>query len=263
VLALVLVPLFIVIPLLGKYLDIWQTTEVASRYVAFEAITRNTSNSWKTDAELGMEVRRRFFSNSNAPIKTGDGAGNVLPHRNPLWTDARGNPLLAQFESAVQVNTKDNFRAAPEATAFFGPLLGLPDHNWYEGAVTVKVANIANFRPFDNINLIATRRTALLVDSWTAKNFHQVRSAIENGGPPVYPLETFKLIVELIGTLPQALFDPPLKVGELEWDVVPCDRLKGGCTRKSAMTRTSCMRCTRPRRNASPRARPAPPTSSA
>lgn len=104
--ALVLVPLFIAIPLLGKYADLFQATEAASRYVAFEGMARNSSSSWKSDAELSLEVRRRFFSNSDAPVKTGDAAGDFTANRNPMWSDNAGRPLLAKFEDDVKVSDR-------------------------------------------------------------------------------------------------------------------------------------------------------------
>lgn len=66
VLALASVPLFTIMPLIGKYTDLAQTTEIASRYVAFEGTIRNTASSWKSDTELAEEVRRRFYSTSDA-----------------------------------------------------------------------------------------------------------------------------------------------------------------------------------------------------
>src|SRR5438045_2219743 len=87
VLALALVPIFIAIPLIGKYIDVNQAAEQASRYVAFEAAARNTSSSWKTDAEIAVELRRRFFRHSDARVTTNDVAGDFAAHRNPVWTD--------------------------------------------------------------------------------------------------------------------------------------------------------------------------------
>ena len=228
--ALVLVPLFIIIPLLGKYLDLFQTTETASRYVAFEGVTRNSSNSWKTDAELSMEVRRRFFSNSDAPVKTGDAAGDFVQNRNPMWTDHAGNPLLASFENDVKVATSVTGKTAITAANVFAPKFELKKDNWYNGAVTIKIADIPSLgAPFDAISLSTTRRTVLLADAWTARNNAQIRDRIENGGLTVYPIGQAKAVVDLIGLIPVAVKDPALKVGDHDWDVVPCDRLTGGC----------------------------------
>lgn len=227
--ALALVPLLIAIPLLGKYLDLFQTTEAASRYVAFEGATRNSSNSWKTDAELSLEVRRRFFSNSDAPVKTGDAAGDFGAHRNPLWTDHTGRPLIAKFEDDVTVATTVSGKNAIAAANVFAPRLGLSSDNWYSGAVTVKLANLPSFAPFDSIDLSTTRRTVLLADAWTARSNAQIRQRIQDGGLTVYPIGQAKALVDLIGTVPTAVNDPALVVGDHDWDIVPCDRLVGGC----------------------------------
>ncbi|MCY4755459.1 hypothetical protein [Pelomonas aquatica] len=227
--ALVLVPLFIAIPLLGKYADLFQATEAASRYVAFEGMARNSSSSWKSDAELSLEVRRRFFSNSDAPVKTGDAAGDFTANRNPMWSDNAGRPLLAKFEDDVKVSTSVSDKNAVVATKAFAPLLGLGTHNWYDATVTIKPADIPNFAPFDKIGLSTTRRTVLLADAWTARNNGQIRSRIENGGVLVYPIGQIKPVVALIGLIPPMVNDPAIVVSAFDWDVVPCDRLVGGC----------------------------------
>ena len=232
VLALVLVPLFIVVPLVGKYLDVMQTAEAASRYVAFEATTRNSSNSWKTDAELAAEVRRRFFSNPNASIKTNDAAGDFAAHRNPVWSDHTGRPLIANFETDVGVKGSVTDMNAIPVTDLpligFRSALDLPNANLYTGAVTVKIADIANFAPFDKIGLSTSRKTVLLADAWTAHSASAVRGKIEDA-VLMYPMGKLKEVIDPVGMLPTLVFDPALKVGDFDWDIVPCDRLVGGC----------------------------------
>ena len=227
--ALVMLPLFIVIPLLGKYLDLFQTSEAASRYVAFEGANRNSANSWKSDAELSMEVRRRFFSASGAPVKTGDAAGDFIAHRNPVWTDHAGRPLLAKFEDDVTVKTTVAGKNAIVAANPFGSALGLSNDNWYAGEVSIRIADIPGFKPLDTIALTTKRRTVLLADAWTARSNAQIRQRIEDGGLPVYPIGKAAPLVNLIGAIPPLVLDPALVVGDHDWDVVPCDRLAGGC----------------------------------
>lgn len=230
--ALVLVPLFIAIPLLGKLQDMFQAAESASRYVAFEGMARNSSNSWKSDAELSLEVRRRFFSHSKAPIKTGDAAGDFWSDRNPLWTDHAGNPLLVKFEDDVKVRTTvsdKNAIAAAHGLLGFADDLNLSRNNWYKAEVSLNIADIPKFKPFDDIKLKTTRRTVLMADAWTARNPGQIRSKIEDGGLKMYPLGMAKPLVDTIGLIPTLVYDPALKLGEFDWDVVPCDRLSAGC----------------------------------
>lgn len=228
----VLVPLFILVPFLGKLQDMFQAAESASRYVAFEGMARNSSNSWKSDAELSLEVRRRFFSHSKAPIKTGDAAGDFSADRNPLWSDHVARPLLVKFEDDVKVHTKigeKNAIAAAHGLLGFADDLNLSKSNWYTGEVSINIANFPEIKEFADINLKTTRRTVILADAWTARGPGQIRSKIEDGGLKVYPLGMAKPLVDTIGLIPTLVYDPALKLGEFDWDVVPCDRLSGGC----------------------------------
>jgi hypothetical protein len=225
---LVLLPMFIALPLLGKLLDMMQANESASRYVAFEGAARNSSSAWKSDAELSAEVRRRFFSNSDAPIKTGDTAGDFSAHRNPMWTDHTGRPLLASFADDVKVDTQVQGKNAIAAAKLAADSLKLPDQNWYQGQVTIKIANVDSFAPFDTINLASTRRTVLLADAWTARNPAMVRSRIEDAAL-LYPMGQVSGLIDALGQTPTLVFDPALKLGNFDWDLVHCDRLIGGC----------------------------------
>jgi hypothetical protein len=228
VLALALMPLFLLVALLGKYIDLNQTAEIASRYVAFEGVARNSSNGWKTDAELGVEVRRRFFSNSDASVKTGDAAGNFAAHRNPIWSDASGKPLIDKFDDRVAVKTQANSSNAIAATALYAEQLKLSIDNQYSASVWVKPKDVAGLKPFDAIGLEISRKTVLLADAWTARDPASVRARTE-GSESMYPTGPAKALIDPVGQVPTLLFDPALRIGNFDWDVVPCDRLIGGC----------------------------------
>ena len=228
VVCLVLVPLFLAVPLVGKYIDVMQTAEQASRYVAFEGANRNSRSTWKSDDDLGVEVRRRFFSNSDAPIKTGDAAGDFAAHRNPLWTDQTGSPLISDFNDDIVVATNVADKAAIPAASYRGAL-NLSNTNLYSAGVLVGLENVANFEPFDEIDLSITRKTVLLADAWTGFSRDDARHRIEHSGVLMYPIEEASTLVDAFGDIPPLLFDPALKIGNFDWDIVPCDRLVGGC----------------------------------
>lgn len=233
-LSLVLVPLLLIVPLIGKYMDLAQTSAVASRYVAFEGSVRHSSSAdgWKTDAELAMEVRRRFFSNSDAPIKTGDAAGDFNAHRNALWFDHRGASLLPEFDKNVGVSTTVQSLSHPLG-AVYAEKLGLSHRNLYTGQVNVGIADIAGVVPFDGIELSVSRSTTLLADSWAAADPAVVRSRIKSGpsdplGPfPYQPLELAALpiapLIVLFEQFPGGT--PPPDIGSFSPDRVPSDRL--------------------------------------
>ena len=227
VLALVLVPLLLMVPLLGKYLDLMQATETASRYGAFESVVHNSTNRWKSSGELSAETRRRVLGHPEAPVKTGDVAGDFTEHRNPVWTDHTGRPFVSEFDPGViaigRAAEKDFLPAAPLSSA-----LGLSRKNYQTATVTVQSGLIPELPPFDTLKVTITRRVALLSDTWAAKDASQVRSRISSSAS-VYPVTLLTPILEPIGLLHTTVLDPALEVGDFDWDVVPCDRLSEGC----------------------------------
>lgn len=227
VLALALVPLFLLVPLIGQTADLVHATEAASRYAAFEAAVRYTGSTWTPDATLAADVRRRFFSHPDAPIKTGDVAGDFPAHRNPLWSDFAGRPLLPRFADSVNAATQIDRLDAIPAAAFAGPL-ALPHDNLATASVTVTPAGVPELPPFDHLQLRITRRTVLLADAWSAHPADSTRRRIE-AAPAVYPVAAVRALVNTAGQLPPVVLDPPLRVGEFDWDLVPCDRFIGGC----------------------------------
>ena len=106
----VLVPLLILIPLLGKYIDIRHAAIQAARYEAWEytvwyngtagGLSDDRPNGYpnplpiKTVDETEAESMRRFFGRTDLKIRGDDAAtGWNMDDRNPLWTDHRGQAL--------------------------------------------------------------------------------------------------------------------------------------------------------------------------
>jgi hypothetical protein len=242
-LALVLIPLFLLIPIIAKYQDISHAVQMASRYVAFEAMTRNdTQNSWKAPAQLAGEVQRRFFSNSDAPVKTGDVAGNFRAHQNAFWRDPAGKALIAKFSTDVSVGFGQHLRPT-HAVAFGtasdgGPFtladkLQLSSKGIYTGGVSVKLANLPAglkaYEPFDKINLSMTRRTSVVIDGWPASSPEQIESRIADDRLlPAKRLSALAPGVNLSVTVTEIGKVRKPALGELAFwrDVVPPDLLK-------------------------------------
>ena len=246
-------------PMIANYQDIAHATQMASRYLAFEATTRNDGMStWKPVDQLASEVRRRFFSNTDAPIKTGDTAGNFMAHQNLFWRDPKGDALIKDIGNDVKIsfgsgNSADHsgaFSGASDGNPFENPvfkydnLLGLQAKGIYTGNITVVVANLPSeengytksYDEFRNIGLTMTRHTSVLVDSWTGKDPAHVESCINN--PLLFPgellagVKPFTDAAAAVMELPKYLPAPCLtcgpKLGDLHFwsDVVPADRLK-------------------------------------
>jgi hypothetical protein len=244
VVALALLPLFLLIPLIAKYQDIAYQAQMASRYVAFDATVNNEwQNSWKDPARLAGEVRRRFFSNPNAPIKTNDTAGNFDAHRNLFWRGATHQPLIADFDKDVIISFGENnspnqsagFKTAGDGLPFVktANTLGLKAHGIFTGAVTVKLAKppafLKSHQPFDKMDLSITRRSSLVIDGWDADSAGTVAKRIGSSSlVPGAKLKPLKALTAAFVTATELGKVAAPQLGELEFwkDVVPPDRMK-------------------------------------
>lgn len=263
VVALVLIPLLLLIPMIGKYQDMAHATQLASRYLAFDAMTRNNglgSGNFKSADQLAGEVRRRFFSNSNAVIKSEDTAGNFKAHQNMFWRDPKGASLIRNIDSDVLISFGSadasgpggGFKAAADGKPFkTGALdvagqLGLEAPGIYTANISVNVANLSvaaggytkAYDALREIGLKITRHTSVVVDTWTAENPAQVRSRIDK--PLLFPGHLISGAKPLVGVAVAIVESPKCfpsvcspndvapKIGELDFwnDVVPSDRLR-------------------------------------
>ncbi len=120
-----LVPLFLGVSLLAKYIDIKHSAIQASRYQAWEYTVWYDSNSeimsgfeddsgtaivtqpFKSTVETQQEARQRFFTNpgnetTTLPITSTDSVTDwTTASRNPLWTDHAGNILYSGVDGAT------------------------------------------------------------------------------------------------------------------------------------------------------------------
>lgn len=243
--AVALVPLFLLIPLIAKYQDIAHTTQLASRYVAFDSFTRNDSvGTAKSEGQLADEVRRRFFSNADAPIKTDDVAGNFLAHQNLFWRGPSNTALIRDFGTDVGVSFGAGngashgagFSAASDGVPFIlHDRLALRARGVYTANVSVALANLPAglkfFEPFDRIDLNVGRSTSVAIDPWAARDPAQIEAKIV-GHPELFPTAPLAALTPAVDAAVRAIDAPaglsgPL-LGQLDFwrDVVPNDRLK-------------------------------------
>ncbi|MBS0611604.1 MAG: hypothetical protein JSS24_00345 [Proteobacteria bacterium] len=215
-----LLPLMLAVPLLGKYLDLVYASDLASRYVAFEAIAHDPLNGRLHDDELSLDVARRFFNRSDASIRTGEPPGSSPQERNGLWVDHRMQPFLDDPGRQVSVTTRAATRDPfPAARAWWHDGFDLRSRNLITGALSVSPAMLPALQ----------RQTGLLVDDWTALNTRDVQLRIEHAGTAIYPTEQLHTLLEFAGQFPRLLTDQPVEPGLPDWEIVPCDRLAGGC----------------------------------
>jgi hypothetical protein len=225
VVAVALLPLFLLIPVIAKYQSIAQATQLASRYAAFDGLVRNdTQNTSKPLDQLQDEVRRRIFSNSDAPIKTGDVAGDFKANQNLFWRTPHDKPLIANFTDVTVTRSQQSAHDGQPFDMDFGAK-GIGS-----AQVSVKLANLPGglkfFEPFDKINLVMNRSTSVLADGWAGKDPVDVENKFAPYAPGLAVLKGESQIVTPIMKLAEPGVSP--KLGQLDFwrDAVPADRLR-------------------------------------
>lgn len=190
---LVLIPLFLAIPLLGKYLDLRATAVQTSRYAAWERTVwyggdAATSMGWfgltqkwlaneKTDDQIRRELGARQLSETSAAFSNTDrGSSSFNGGSKALWQDRQGTTMLADY-SAIQ-NKVDNGQAPGTLNVILDPIanfaatLGpfvLETNGKYAAKVSMNVRDI----DYDHFLLKDTtakfsETTVLLANGWSA-----------------------------------------------------------------------------------------------
>lgn len=233
VVSVALLPLFLLIPVIAKYQSIAQATQLASRYAAFDGLVRNDAqNTNKPLAQLQDEVRRRIFSNSDAPIKTLDVAGDFKANQNLFWRTPHDKPLIANFTdvtvSRSQQSAHDGLPTGPKPGPFG---MGFGATGIGSARVSVALANLPGglkfYEPFDQINLVMNRSTSVLADGWAGKNPIDVENKFAPHAPGLAVLRPLSQIVSPLMVLTEPGVTPP-RLGRLDFwrDTVPADRLR-------------------------------------
>ncbi|MFL6716381.1 MAG: hypothetical protein ACJ8G3_08480 [Burkholderiaceae bacterium] len=237
VISLVLISLFLLLPVIGKYQDISHASQMASRYAAFDAVLRNDgNNSEKSPAQLQNEVRQRYFGPAQAGIKSTSEQEAALKG---YWNDPFGNPLIRNpadialsFGASHGERHADGYARASDTQLFpLAGLAGLSSKGIYRANVAVKLAKlpegIRSIEPFDKLDLVIERHASVLPDAWTAAS-------------PVQAEQRFGRMAPINAVMPESLISLAIMyvdLGRVEaphfgnlpaWrDVVPQDRLQG------------------------------------
>ena len=232
VLVLVLAPLFLALPLLGKYIDLAHASEHAARYIAFETAITGPNRPVPTEQDLAIEVRQRFFSAADTPILTpASAASNSMGERNPLWTDHRAEPMLDDPANQIEIDLQGRRNNAPATALLAGPHgLDLPAAAEHTASIRVSPRKIRDLPPFDRLGLSIRRHQILLGHNWSAAGSADLARRIERAGPLAHPIQPLAVIGRSVGRiLPPLVLDKAMEVGRVRAEIVPCDRLEHGC----------------------------------
>lgn len=227
---LFLIPLFMIIPLLGKYADIKASTIQAARYNAWERTVWYGQSASSTGDWEGNDK-------SEAAIRT-EMAGKFLT--SVLWHDRAGTPMLAGSSNSIvnedtpgTANTILGF--AVSVADAIGPF-SLEMKGLYSGTATTNIANTASVisevlgsgagADPARLNLSITDKNVILANGWGANGAAHVKKQVQGLTPtsilsnPVLDAVRWILVPftpELVPTV--------LELGKIEVDQVPPDRL--------------------------------------
>jgi len=258
----VLVPLFLAIPLIGKYLDMRAAAVQTSRYAAWErtvwyggdaasslgwfGVSRRWQANEKSDDQIRRELGVRHLSEttaSDAFSNADRSAGSFKNSTKTLWQDRRGAPLLANYsdiQNSVGNNTAPGtLNVILDPIANFASTLGpfvLEMKANYSARVTIQVKDI-DYDHFLAKNSTAsfTETNVLLANGWNANGPDDAsKTSVKQQVKGLVPTSIFaaeingvKIMDYVLGAL--SVFLPEaskLEPGKIEPDVVPADRLK-------------------------------------
>ena len=254
-----LIPLFLTIPLLGKYMDLKATTIQAARYAAWERTVYFNNSTWaaadKDDLTIQREIQQRFFSDTaTVKLQSTDGNtggwGGTGPK--PLWRDRAGNPMLVTYDSNVTQGVvkgqtpgliNDILDPIVSAISFVGGLLGaafvLDMNSQYTATVNVQTVQT---RPIKQVldttaatgavTPLFSEKNVLIANGWSANGAAQVKTQTEGLTPTSFlqrsPISDVLTVIQYLAYVFAPELNPNnLKLGgEIQPDVVPDDRLK-------------------------------------
>jgi hypothetical protein len=258
----VLVPLFLAIPLLGKYMDMKATAIQAARYAAWERTVWFGGSEWtageKDDTSIQREVQQRFFSDTaTAKLQSTDGGttgwGGSGPKR--LWRDRAGNPMLVNYDSDVTQATPASATPGTLNTILdpvvnvinvvdkiLGSEFQLHMDSLYTATVSAQVqptrpvrqvlGGTAGLETFAAVTPLFVEKSVIVANGWSANGPDHVKKQVEGLTPTsVLQRDPVKTVLEVIqyftAIIAPELMPDHLKLGgEIQPDVVPEDRLK-------------------------------------
>jgi hypothetical protein len=258
----VLVPLFLAIPLLGKYIDMRATAVQTARYAAWERTVwyggaaasslgwLGVSRSWqanaKTDDQIRRELGARLLSETTATnsFSSNDrSAGDFTNGSKTLWEDRTGAKMLASYSdignsvgNADAPGTLNQIvKPIADLAATLGPFV-LETKGEYSATVTV------NFKQFDTDHFLAQNSTAgfsetnvLLANGWSANGpSDTAKTSVKQQTKGLTPTSIFTAEIGGVNIMDYVLtvlsvFLPEaskLELGKIDPEVIPADRKK-------------------------------------
>jgi len=222
VLLVVLLPVIYGVVMLGKVIDLKQTTEQAGRYAAWESTVYPAQGP---DSQAPLEITQRFFGNPESTLQTAP----QQPGNHPLWghQSRRPNARLEQetrvaiLPDAVSADYDRNI-SQPTIAMKVGQLAGkagnvldgLSGNSWGltpDGLLQANVGVQLDGNAWlgagsdgcanKQSTLCLTSSAVILVDGWSASDDAQARKRVRSL-VPASALEPLGNAVSIVGNLP-------------------------------------------------------------
>lgn len=227
---LFLIPLFLIIPLLGKYADIKASTIQAARYNAWERTvwygqSASSSGDWegndKSESTIKSEMASKFLTSE-------------------LWYDRAGTAMLAG--SSNSITNEDSPGTANTILGFavsvanaIGPF-NLEMDGLYTGTATTSIANTASVisevlgsgagADPARLNLSITDKNVILANGWGANGAAHVKKQVQGLTPTsVLSNPVLDAVRWILVPFTPELAPTVLELGKIEVDQLPPDRL--------------------------------------
>ncbi len=177
-----LVMLMLGIMMIGRYHDLQASVIQGTRYAAFERATGGNSLS---DAQIRDQMRARFFTWSNDPLRTRDALrdNDAWRNENVNWRDHSRRPIRF-IERPADITLTTSQRRAPgraggataqvvriidQASRITGSRFDVNTNGFYTATTQVQLANLTSLpAPLDQLNLRFTESVSVLGDGWNA-----------------------------------------------------------------------------------------------
>ena len=163
---MVLVPVFLAVTYLGRYGDLQQRAQQASRYAAFQRVAQPDAKQL-SDSTIADQMRARFFLNHNALDKNGqlrsdDSAAKFKNDKEQpaLWRDLSGKALLKDPSQVTLTWGTASIGTANKDVGYVSKLIGKPIT---DGRVAMVELNL-----FNRLDLAKASPAALKVGAATA-----------------------------------------------------------------------------------------------
>lgn len=227
---LFLIPLFLIIPLIGKYTDMKGAAIQAARYNAWERTvwygqSASSSGDWegndKSEAAIKTEMTSKFLTSN-------------------LWYDRAGTAMLSG-----STNNITNSDAPGTANVILGFLATIANavgpfelemKGLYTGTASVNIANTASVisevlgsgagADPARLNLSITDKNVILANGWGANGAAHVKKQVQGLTPTsILSNPVLDVVRWLLVPFTPELVPTVLELGKIEVDEVPPDRI--------------------------------------